>query len=546
MAQIPSQTAGAVTPSTAELHPEMIDLEWWEVDPLLALEKLERIESSKPTVSQQVLTDDTPRTPQECFFSLPLELAVRILGCLPFDTLLSLRLTSRSWNSLIVLNESLISQHYLRNGHLPPIVTQLFPPPGLAELSLRYIAGVRHRFSLCSKVAACTTDRFMPDYEFPCLTEVTAETNRRRRRFLKSRSTLLLFVVSHYLEMYRKELHDRVSSQQEPSPISTGNSVININNEIQTQILRQYTSHSLLLHLVRFLRTVPGLLDRQFRAHLDDKHIVRGPDGCRRYSSKPPPILNARAAILCIGGIPLISKLVDGDMSYEDRVALVNKWYTELTETPPPLDTGTSVKSADGQKATSMRKLGLTSQKLATRFSKAWTFKENISAERSQKTGLGPKKNDNNNSSKSKTSDQLEDHKLDQFPSSPKSTLADGPALPEKIPANVMRQMLRLLPTSEWSWTIGVKGALAHVLAEQGALTEDNKRIMDLPRGVTGDLYSFKRMTWESLFDGLPVDFEPGLQDMDYDVDTWDNLALDIRYPIANSFRRGIWDANNG
>ncbi|KAM7204853.1 hypothetical protein V8F33_001442 [Rhypophila sp. PSN 637] len=546
--QIPSQTAGPVILGTAELHPEMIDLQWWEVDPLLVLEKPERIESSKPANSQQVLADDTPRTLQERFFSLPLELAVRILGCLPFDTLLSLRLTSRSWNSLVILNESHISQHYLRNGHLPPIVTQLFPPPGLAELSLRYIAGVRYRFSLCSKVAACITDRFMPDYEFPCLTEVTAETNRRRRRFFKPRSTLLLFVASHYLEMYGKELHDHESTQQEPNPISTGNNVMNINNKIQTRILRHYTSHSLLLHLVGVLCNVVSLLDWHFTAQLDDTNIVRGPDGCRRSSSKPPPTLNARTAILCIGGLPLISKIVDADLSCEDRLALVNKWYTELTETPPPLDTSIGVKSADGQRATSIKKLGSASRKLATRFRKAWTLKNNISAERSRKTGLDVKKNDTSSRNKSKTPAQLEDHELHQFPGSPKSSLADGPALPEKIPANVMRQMLKLLPTSGLSWTICGKDALADVLAEQGALTEDNNRSMyyNNLRRVTGDLYSFKRLAWESLFDGLPVDFEPGLHDMDYEVDTWDDMTPEIRRRVAAFYHRGILDANNG
>ncbi|KAK4212990.1 hypothetical protein QBC37DRAFT_181663 [Rhypophila decipiens] len=524
MAQIPSQTAGPVIPGTAELHPEMIDLKWWEVDPLLALEKLERVESSKPADSQQVPTDNTPRTLQECFFSLPLELAVGILGCLPFDTLLSLRLTSRTWNRLIVLNESLISQHYLQNGHLPPIVTQLLPSPGLAELSLRYIAGVRYRFSLCSKVAACTTERFMPDYEFPCLTEVTPETNRRRRRFLKPRSTLLLFVASHYLDMYRKELYDHASSQQEPSPISVGNNVMVINNTIQTRILRHYTSPSLLMHLVWTLRIVDGLLGWHFTAQLDETNIIRSPSGCRRSSSKPPPTLNARAAILCIGGIPLISKIVDADLTCEDRLALVNKWYNGLTETPPPLDTSISVKPADGQSATSIEKLGSASRKLSTRLRKAWTLKGNISAGRSRKTGLDPAKNETNSSSKSKPTDQLEVHKLDRFPGSPRSSLADGPALPEKIPANVMKQMLKLLPTSGFSFTVCGDDAMADVLAEQGALTEDDKRGMyyNIHRRVIDESWSFKRVTWESLFDGLPVDFEPGLLDMDYEADTWD------------------------
>lgn len=128
------------------------------------------------------------------------------MSAIPFS---HFRLASRTWNNLIVHHEAMIAQHYLQNHHLHWLVTSLYPPPCWADLRLNYIAGLKYRFSVCSKLAAEMTS----DLRLLCLlgmhleaSGVSTDAFPEKELLMKRRSTALLFVIFHFFRKLPREI----------------------------------------------------------------------------------------------------------------------------------------------------------------------------------------------------------------------------------------------------------------------------------------------------------------------------------------------------
>jgi hypothetical protein len=257
-------------------------------------------------------------TLNDLFLALPNELQLQIISPLPIYTILDLRLVSKSFHTLVALNESPIVRYHIVH-RVPTYALRLYPLPEPSGISLHYLCGIWHRLHVASKLSAmiseqATKEIFLRTSEIQRI-EFQPQYSRMRRRLIP-----LVFAIFHFFETYR-ELHVRHLAAH-GTPLSLQPFTL---NPIESQVMEMYDDQTLLkVHQVfplvissfsRRLRppSYAGRLERSIKGYLKDR-----------------PADEVYATILTIGGLRQAQRFWE-TKGYNARRAAVDTWYSYIT-----------------------------------------------------------------------------------------------------------------------------------------------------------------------------------------------------------------------
>ncbi|KAH7136593.1 hypothetical protein EDB81DRAFT_85802 [Dactylonectria macrodidyma] len=263
------------------------------------------------------------------FLALPNELQIQIISSLPLTDILNLRLSSKSWHTLITLNENTIARYHLEN-HIPAYAARLYPVADTTEINFHYLCGLWHRLHVAAKLAflMCewiTKDIFLRQTE-PQRLAFAPQHERMRRRLIP-----LLFTIFHFFEMYRKLYLEHLAEnnghglQREPYTL----------NPIEAEIMKMYDDKTLL----RVHEVFPLVISSFCRRLRPPTYVGRVERSLRGYIREKPSD-DAHVAILCIGGLREVERLWE-IKGYNSRRGAVDTFCNGLTKDHHPVDTTT-------------------------------------------------------------------------------------------------------------------------------------------------------------------------------------------------------------
>jgi hypothetical protein len=274
------------------------------------------------TLSISKMLTQCDRIPlDELFLALPPELQIQVISSLPLSDILNLRLSSRSWHTMITANEGPIVRHHL--DHYIPAYAKRIYPPEYSNLTLHYLCGIWHRLHVASKVSyfICdwvTKEIFLRTSEAQ-KAEFAPQKERMRRRLIP-----LLFTMFHFFETYREKHlqyimnHGGMGLQQTPYTL----------NPVEVEVMNMYDDRTLLqvhevfpLVVASFCRRLrppsyAGRVERSLRGYLKDK-----------------PADEVHVAALCVGGLRQVERFWEVK-GYNTRRGVVDTWYDSITKEP--------------------------------------------------------------------------------------------------------------------------------------------------------------------------------------------------------------------
>ncbi|CEJ93348.1 hypothetical protein VHEMI08941 [[Torrubiella] hemipterigena] len=289
------------------LHKPVVAAPEPEVIPPAPRVSIESIPSSSVPLDQLIL-------------ALPNELQLQIISSLPLTDLLNLRLTSKSWHTLITLNEAPIVRYHL-DQHIPAYALRLYPVRDKSDLNFHHLCSLWHRLHVAAKLAFLMCEWITKDI-FLWRTDAqrlafSNQTERMRRRLIP-----LLFTVFHFFETYRR-LHldylvenDGIGLQQRPYTM----------NPIERKIMDMYDDQTLL----RVHEVFPLVISSFCRRLRPPTYVGRVERSLRGYLREKPAD-EVHVAILCLGGVRQVERLWE-IKGYNSRRAAVDTWYSNLTK----------------------------------------------------------------------------------------------------------------------------------------------------------------------------------------------------------------------
>jgi hypothetical protein len=260
-------------------------------------------------------------TLNDFFRALPNELQILIIAPLPIPTILNLRLASKSFHSLVTLNEPTIARYHISNS-VPKYALRLYPQPDPSRFNLHYLCSIWHRLHVAAKLAKLisehtTKEIFLRDSEAKYL-EFQPQHTRMRRRLMP-----LIFTIFHFFEKCR-ELH--------VAHLVSGGVPLRLQaytlNPIERKVMDMYDDQTLLqVHQVfplilssysRRLRppSYAGRLERSIKGYLKDK-----------------PADEVYTTVLAVGGLRQAESFWQ-TKGYNARRAAVDTWYSFVTQGP--------------------------------------------------------------------------------------------------------------------------------------------------------------------------------------------------------------------
>ncbi|KAF8858136.1 hypothetical protein BDZ45DRAFT_408446 [Acephala macrosclerotiorum] len=261
----------------------------------------------------------------DLFLALPTELQSQIIAPLPIHTILTLRLVSKSFHTLVTLNESPIARYHVSHS-LPSYALRLYPLPDPTEINLHYLCSIWHRLHVALKLATMIAAQATKEI-FLRTTEAQRLEFEPQHRRMRQRLMPLVFTLFHFFETYR-DLHVK---QLMSTGIPLSHQPFTL-NPIESQVMAMYDDQTLLkVHQVfplvvssfsRRLRppSYAGRLERSLKGYLKDR---------------PPD--EVYATILAVGGLRQAQRFWE-TKGYNARRAAVDTWYGFVTKTPvePP------------------------------------------------------------------------------------------------------------------------------------------------------------------------------------------------------------------
>jgi hypothetical protein len=255
---------------------------------------------------------------------LPNELQIQIINSLPLADVLNLRLASKSWHTLITLNEAPIVRYHL-DHHIPAYALRLYPAPDPSKISFHHLCSLWHRLHVAAKLSYLMCEWITKEL-------FLRKTKAQRDEFLPQRERMyrrlvpLLFTIFHFFEMYRK-LHlqhllenDGYGLRHKPYTI----------NPIEAQIMSMYDDQTLL----RVHQVFPLVISSFCRQLRPPSYVGRVERSLRGYLRERPPD-EVHVAILCFGGLRQVERFWE-IKGYNSRRAQVDSWYWALTKEPIP------------------------------------------------------------------------------------------------------------------------------------------------------------------------------------------------------------------
>lgn len=268
-------------------------------------------------------TDNFSSLPlDQLFASLPNELQIQVISHLPIPDILNLRLSSKSWHSLITAHEGSIVRFHLQQS-IPEYARRLYPINDNTQLNFHYLCGLWHRLHVAAKLAYMMSDWITKDiFLYRTDSERLAfapQYDRMRRRLIPS-----LFVIFHFFETYRK-LHLRYVERHghglKMSPYTV--------NPIEKEIMDMYDDQTLLtVHEI-----FPVVISSFCRRLRPPTYVGRVERSLRGYIREKPSD-DIHTAILCIGGMRQVERLWEVK-GYNSRRVAVDNWMNSLMKDPP-------------------------------------------------------------------------------------------------------------------------------------------------------------------------------------------------------------------
>jgi hypothetical protein len=256
------------------------------------------------------------------FFALPSDIQVQIIASLHVPDILNLRMVSRSWHSLISVNEKPISRAFLEYNPLPHFAISLYPIPDPSEITLGYICGLWHRLFLALKLSAMMAQWIAEDV-FLRITETKRLEFLPQQARMRRRLIPLLFTVIHFFENYRY-LHLKRLLEHDPGLLHEACTT----DSVESQIMSKYDNETLLqVHQVFPFFVLS--LTRKLRPPSQFSRIERSLKG---YHRDPPPA-HVLVAIFCIGGLREMARFLEIE-DYDTRRVAVDKWYASFSCEP--------------------------------------------------------------------------------------------------------------------------------------------------------------------------------------------------------------------
>lgn len=254
----------------------------------------------------------------QLFLALPSELKIQIIALLPLSDVLNLRLASRAWHGMVMLNEVPIVRYQLEH-EVPPYAKRLYPIPEGSGYTLHYLCGLWHRLHVAAKLAGRMCDWCTKEIFLKTTRDQVAEFAGQRERMYR-RLIPLLFTIFHFFENYRK-LHLQYIHEHGHGVERTPYTL----NPIEVQIMNMYDDRTLLqVHQVfpmvvasfcRRLRppSYVGRLEKTIRGYLREK-----------------PADDVHTAVLCLGGLRQVLRLWEVK-GYNTRRGAVDVWYNDVS-----------------------------------------------------------------------------------------------------------------------------------------------------------------------------------------------------------------------
>ncbi|KAJ3521237.1 hypothetical protein NM208_g13388 [Fusarium decemcellulare] len=266
----------------------------------------------------------------QLFLALPNELQIQIISALPLTDVLNLRLASKSWHTLITLNEPTIARYHLEH-HIPAYATRLYPITDPNEINFHHLCGLWHRLHVAAKLAflMCewiTKDIFLRQTEAQRIA-FAPQNERMRRRLIP-----LLFTIFHFFETYRK-LHLKHIAENGGNGLKREPYTL---NPIETEIMNMYDDQTLL----RVHEVFPLVISSFCRRLRPPTYVGRVERSLRGYIREKPSD-DVHVAILCIGGLRQVERLWE-IKGYNSRRGAVDTWFNALTKEHHPADAAPS------------------------------------------------------------------------------------------------------------------------------------------------------------------------------------------------------------
>ncbi|KAG9253591.1 uncharacterized protein F5Z01DRAFT_147563 [Emericellopsis atlantica] len=255
----------------------------------------------------------------ELFVRLPNELQIQVIANLSLPDILNLRLSSKSWHSLITAHEGPIVRHHLLHT-IPAYARRLYPVKDNTEFNFHYLCGLWHRLHVAAKLAYMmsewiTKDIFLRQTDAQRLA-FSAQNERMRRRLIP-----LLFTIFHFFETYRK-LHLKYV-QEHGHGLKMGAHTF---NPIEKEIMDMYDDETLL----RVHEVFPLVISSFCRRLRPPTYVGRVERSLRGYVREKPSD-DVHSAILCIGGLREVERLWE-IKGYNKRRTAVDTWFGSLTK----------------------------------------------------------------------------------------------------------------------------------------------------------------------------------------------------------------------
>lgn len=269
----------------------------------------------------------------DLFLSLPNELQEQVIAPLPIHDILNLRLVSKTFHTLVSLNESTIARHHIAHT-LPKYALRLYPvPPNIIDVNLHYVCGIWHRLHVASSLSMMIAERAVREI-FRRKTEFEYREFEPQHRRMRQRLMPIIFTLFHFFETYR-DLHvQHLTNHGVPL-----NRQVFEANPIERQVMEAYDDQTLLqVHQAwtfvissfsRRLRppSYVGTLEAKLKGYLKDR-----------------PADEVYTTILAIGGLRQAQRFFE-TKGYNIRRGSVDTWYELVTRNPVTVEPVTALKS---------------------------------------------------------------------------------------------------------------------------------------------------------------------------------------------------------
>ena len=272
----------------------------------------------------------------DLFLSLPNELQENIIAPLAIHDVLNLRLVSKSFHTMVSLNENPIARYHVAHT-LPAYSVRLYPLPNPTEINLHYLCGIWQRLHVASKLSIMIARQAVKEI-FLKTTEAQLREFEPQHRRMRQRLMPIVFTLFHFFEKYR-ELHVRHLAGH-GTPLNRQAFTI---NPIESKVMAMYDDQTLLQ-----VHQAWTLVISSFSRRLRPPSYLSGLERTIKGYFKDRPPDEVYTTILTVGGLRQAQRFWEMK-GYMARRGAVDIWYGFIVKSPvavpAPVESVATIKS---------------------------------------------------------------------------------------------------------------------------------------------------------------------------------------------------------